>query len=147
MVALSTTLAPTPAWRAKAGAPKLLFIGVDRKTVELWSARRAGLTEPDKIYLPEARADDGRPRRMNRPTGTRSSGIASLVSGRRRAGHRRGNAASNALSWRRRRLPPFPGGNDLRSSAATICSATERIRRGASALLNGRLIPVLHEFL
>lgn len=147
MVALSTTLATNACVEGKGGRAKLLFIGVDPKTVE-WVGAEAGLTEPDKIYFLDARTSmDGRVAESpdwgaflrDSEEWFRDADALAIVAL---------NAASNGAVMEKEALAAVSGRYDI----PVICghelfSDLNAIKRGASALLNGRLIPVLHEFL
>jgi N-methylhydantoinase A/oxoprolinase/acetone carboxylase beta subunit len=147
MVSLSTTLATNACVEGKGGRAKLLFIGVDRKTVE-WVGPEAGLTDPDKIYCLDARTTmDGRVIQApdwaafmrESETWFQDADALAIVAL---------NASSTGavLEKEARRVIAE------RYSLPVICGYElfpdlNAIRRGASALLNGRLIPVLAEFL
>lgn len=147
MVALSTTLATNACVEGKGGRAKLLFIGVDQKTVE-WVGAEAGLTEPDKIYYLDARTSmDGRVVESpdwdaflrDSEAWFQDADALTIVAL---------NAASNGAVMEKEALAAVSGRYDI----PVICghelfSDLNAIKRGASALLNGRLIPVLHEFL
>ena len=147
MVALSTTLATNACVEGKGGRAKLLFIGVDQRTVD-WVGAEAGLTEPDKIYYLDARTSmDGRVAESpdwdaflrDSEAWFQDADALAIVAL---------NAASNGAVMEKEALAAVSGRYDI----PVICghelfSDLNAIKRGASALLNGRLIPVLHEFL
>ncbi len=147
MVALSTTLATNACVEGKGGRAKLLFIGMDKQTVD-WVGAEAGLTEPEKIYYLNARTTmDGRV--LEAPDWDRfleesqawfqdADALAIVAL----------NAASSGAILEKQALAAVTG----RYAIPVICgyelfSDLNAIKRGASALLNGRLIPVLAEFL
>ncbi len=147
IVSLSTTLATNACVEGKGGRAKLLFIGVDKKTVE-WVGTEAGLTEPDKIwYLDAISTIDGRVTaapdwtaflRDSEEWFADAEALAIVAL----------NAASNGAILEKEALSAVTG----RYGIPVVCghelfSDLGAIKRGASALLNGRLIPVLHEFL
>ena len=147
MVALSTTLATNACVEGKGGRAKLLFIGVDRKTVD-WVGAEAGLTEPDKIYYLDARSTmDGRIAESpdweaflaESELWFQDADALAIVAL---------NASSNGAVLEKEALAAVSGRYDI----PVVCghelfSDLGAVKRGASALLNGRLIPVLHEFL
>lgn len=147
IVSLSTTLATNACVEGKGGRAKLLFIGVDKKTVE-WVGAEAGLTEPDEIYYLHARTTiDGRVAEApdwdafleeSRDWFLDADALAIVAL----------NAASNGAVLEKEALRIVTG----RYSIPVVCghelfNDLNAIKRGASALLNGRLIPVLAEFL
>ena len=147
MAALSTTLATNACVEGKGGRAKLMFIGVDRKTVD-WVGAEAGLTDPSLIYCLNARTTiAGRVTQAPDWDGfiqdsadwfSDADALAIVAL----------NAASGAAALEmeardivKARYPiPVICGHELFSDL-------DAIRRGAGALLNGRLIPVLSEFL
>ncbi len=147
VVSLSTTLATNACVEGKGGRAKLLFIGVDKKTVD-WVGAEAGLTEPEKIWFLNAGSTiDGRVTaapdwaaflRDSEEWFEDADALAIVAL----------NAASNGAILEKEALAAVTG----RYGIPVICghelfSDLNAVKRGASALLNGRLIPVLHEFL
>ncbi len=147
MVSLSTTLATNACVEGKGGRAKLLFIGVDKKTVD-WVGAEAGLTDPDSVYCLDARiAADGRILqapdwdaffRDSAAWFSDADALAIVAL----------NAAANGAVLEREALRLVSDRHHLPAVCGhELFSDLDAVRRGASALLNGRLIPVLAEFL
>ena len=147
MVALSTTLATNACVEGKGGRAKLLLIGVDRKTVD-WVGADAGLTDPAAVWCLDARTTiDGRVAEApdwekflsDSEDWFRDADALAIVAM---------NAAANGAVLEKEALSAI----EARHPIPVVCghelfSDLNAIKRGASALLNGRLIPVLAEFL
>ncbi len=147
IVSLSTTLATNACVENKGGRAKLLFIGVDRDIAEM-VGRECGLTDMSQIYFLDAEITiEGK---INKAPDwdafleeskewfkdAEALGIVQL------------NAMSSGAVLEKEAKElikknyniPVVCGHELFSDLNSI-------KRGASALLNGRLIPVLEEFL
>jgi N-methylhydantoinase A/oxoprolinase/acetone carboxylase beta subunit len=147
MVALSTTLATNACVEGKGGRAKLLFIGIDKKTVD-WVGREAGLTDPEVIWCLDARTSiDGRVCEApdweqflkDSEDWFRDADALAVVAL---------NASSNGAVLEKEALSAIEARHPIPVIAGhELFSDLDAIKRGASALLNGRLIPVLAEFL
>ena len=142
VICLSTTLATNACVEDKGARAKILFIGVDPKAVA-WVGKEAGLDDPDLIrYAPDSgwqTAEDWAPflaEHRQWLEDAQALGIVALNSARDQGAAER--AAADVISVTRK--IPIICGHEL-------SDALNSIHRGASALLNGRLIPVLAEFL
>jgi len=147
MVALSTTLATNACVEGKGGRAKLLFIGIDKKTVD-WVGAEAGLTDPGAIWCLDARTTiDGRIEEApdwerflaESEEWFRDADALAIVAL---------NASSTAAVLEKQALFAIAPRHPLPAVCGhELFSDLNAIRRGAGALLNGRLIPVLAEFL
>lgn len=142
VICLSTTLATNACVEDKGARAKLLFIGVDPKAVE-WVGKEAGLDDPELIrYAPDAgwlTDEDWAPfveEHRSWLEDAQGLGIVALNTAKDQGAAEQ--AAANAISAAAD--IPMICGHELSDTLNSI-------HRGASALLNGRLIPVLAEFL
>lgn len=141
VICLSTTLATNACVEDRGARAKLLFIGVDPKAVE-WAGKDAGLDDPELIcYAPEgfsaaADWDDFLEENAQWLEDAQGLGIVELNVDRTNAAYEK--AAREAITAKYH-IPVICG--------YELSSEINSIKRGASALLNGRLIPVLAEFL
>ena len=146
MVALSTTLATNACVEHKGGRGKLIFLGIDRKTVE-WSGRKFGLPMDDTLIFIECKEtlqgrileepdwDKVEERLREELKDCQAAGIVELYAG--------GTGA--ALEKKTRKIVEKLG-------IPTVCGyelfqEKNVVGRGAGALLNARLIFVIAEFL
>ncbi len=146
-VSLSTTLATNACVEGKGGRAKLLFIGVDKKTVE-WVGAEVGLTDPDSVYCLDAQTTmDGRITQSpdwdaflrDSEAWFEDADALAIVAL---------NAAANGAVLEKEALRLISEHYRLPAVCGhELFSDLDAVRRGASALLNGRLIPVLAEFL
>ncbi len=145
MVSLSTTLATNACVENRGGRAKLLFIGVDPKTVE-WVGAQSGLDDPEKIrYIHiDTLAEDSLlsawPSFLaeNREWLEDADALGIVQMNALQTSALLEKEASDLIS--KEFALPVICGHEL------FCDLNA-IKRGASALLNGRLIPVLAEFL
>lgn len=142
VICLSTTLATNACVEDKGARAKLLFIGVDPKAVE-WVGEEAGLDDPTLIrYAPDASwqiDEDWAPFLEEHRCwleDAQALGIVALNTAKDQGAAEQ--AAASAISAAVN--IPVICGHELSDTLNSIY-------RGASALLNGRLIPVLAEFL
>lgn len=147
IVSLSTTLATNACVEGKGGRAKLLFLGVDRKTVD-WVGADAGLTDPALIYCLDARTSSNGHVMEAPDWGAFLRDSADWFSDADALAIVALNAASGAASLETEARDAV----SARYPIPVICGHElfmdlDAIRRGAGALLNGRLIPVLSEFL
>ncbi len=146
MIALSTTLATNACVENKGGRGKLIFLGIDRKTVE-WSGKKFGLPMDDTLIFIECKETlQGRvieepnwnmveARLREELKDCQAAGIVELFAG--------GTGA--ALEKKTRQIVEKLG-------IPTVCGyelfqEKNVVGRGAGALLNARLIFVIAEFL
>ena len=147
IVSLSTTLATNACVENKGGRAKLIFIGVDKKIVDRVGVE-CGLTDMERIFFVEAETTvKGKTIRAPDWNGflkdnrewlqdAEALGIVQL------------NAMYNGAALEEEAKSLITCNYDI----PVVCghelfSELNVIKRGASALLNGRLIPVLVEFL
>jgi len=141
VICLSTTLATNACVEDRGARSKLIFIGVDPKAVA-WAGAEAGLDDPELIcYVSEGwqYAKDWEQfldEHVEWLEDAQALGIVEL------------NAQSNGAVYERAARDAIL----TRYQIPVICGyelsdEVNSIKRGASALLNGRLIPVLAEFL
>lgn len=141
-VSLSTTLATNACVEHKGARSKLIFIGVNPKTVE-WVGKEAGLNDPSLIRY----ADPGNTclevdwnsfvsENGEWLSDAQALGIVDIDSMNNQA--LREKTAKSIFS-EKYSIPIICG--------YELSSGLNSIRRGASALLNGRLVPVMNEFL
>ncbi len=142
VICLSTTLATNACVEGKGARAKLLFIGVNPKAVE-WVGKEAGLDVPDLIrYAPDAgwqTAEDWAPflaEHRHWLDDAHSLGVVALNTAKDQGAAEL--SAANAITAAAG--IPVICGHELSDTLNSI-------HRGASALLNGQLIPVLAEFL
>ena len=142
VICLSTTLATNACVEDKGARAKLLFIGVDPKAVA-WVGEEAGLDDPDLIrYAPDcgwASAEDWAPFLSEHSQwldDAQALGIVALNSTKDQGAAEQSAAAAISAA---RNIPVICGHE--------LSDTLNSIHRGASTLLNGRLIPVLAEFL
>lgn len=146
-LALSTTLATNACVEGKGGRAKLIFIGVDRKTVEE-NYRSYGLPSPKEIYFFEAVMEGEQACRVE----------PDWAEFRRNLKAEFGDCDGVAIT----QLLPLKNHAAFERKAAQIVTEELGIpcimgyelfqeknvmQRGASALLNARLLPVIKEFL
>ncbi len=147
MVSLSTTLATNACVENKGGRAKLLLIGVDRKIVE-WVGGDIGLDDTKQVYHVDAEISiDG--------TITQAPDWESFIEESR-------EWFSDAEALAIVQMHALSSNAALEKEAREVVSREygipvicgyelfadlNALKRGASALLNGRLIPVLAEFL
>lgn len=146
MIALSTTLATNACVENKGGRGKLIFLGIDRKTVE-WSGKKFGLPMDDTLIFIECKEtlqgsvieepdwDMVEARLREELKDCQAAGIVELFAG--------GTGA--ALEKKTREIVEKLG-------IPTVCGyelfqEKNVVGRGAGALLNARLIFVIAEFL
>lgn len=138
VICLSTTLATNACVEGKGARSKLLFLGVDPKSVS-WVGTESGLDDPARIaYAPEGLTDwsafpDAHKAWLE---DAQAIGIVALNAAKDQGAEEK--AARSALS--QHTDIPMICGHEL-------SDALNSIHRGASALLNGQLVPVLAEFL
>ena len=142
VICLSTTLATNACVEDKGARSKLLFIGVDPRAVA-WVGRDAGLDDPELIrYAPDAGwnttedwasfVEELRPWLDD----AQALGVVSLNPAKDQGAAERAAADAVAAQWKF----PVICGHEL-------SDILNSIHRGTSALLNGKLVPVLAEFL
>jgi N-methylhydantoinase A/oxoprolinase/acetone carboxylase beta subunit len=147
IVSLSTTLATNACVENKGGRARLLFIGVDPWVVD-WVGRDAGLPDAKEMFFLEARCNS-RGEIVEEPDWNRLlSEAGPWIAGAAAVGIVELDAMDdNAVLEKRAR--------DLvvrEFGLPTICghelfSDLDSIRRGASVLLNARLVPLITDFL
>lgn len=144
-VALSTTLATNACVENKGGRAGLILIGGDRQVVEK-NGNQYGLPSADHIYFLDAElAEDGTVRREPDWERFRQESAAFL----------KGLEAAAVVSYQGIRNPALEkqAQEILKESGVRVIGGHELfwdrnyIRRGASTLLNARLLPVIDTFL
>ena len=141
VICLSTTLATNACVEDRGARSKLLFIGVDAKAVA-WAGKEAGLDDPELIcYAPEgmSAAEDWKAfleEKAGWLEDAQALGIVELNADRTQSAYEK---AARAAIKEKYDIPVICG--------YELSNEINSIKRGASALLNGRLIPVLAEFL
>lgn len=144
-VALSTTLATNACVENKGGRAGLILIGGDRRVVEK-NGNQYGLPSADHIYFLDAElAEDGTVRREPDWERFRQESAAFL----------KGLEAAAVVSYQGIRNPALEkqAQEILKKSGVRVIGGHELfwdrnyIRRGASTLLNARLLPVIDTFL
>ena len=140
MISLSTTLATNACVENRGGRAKLLFIGVDRKIVD-WVGAENGLKDPDQIrYIAP---EDGTLNwasflEENRHWLADADALGIVQIG----------ALDNSAAFEKEAREVI----DKACGVPVICGYElfcdlNAVKRGSSVLLNGRLVPVLAEFL
>ena len=146
-VALSTTLATNACVEGKGGRARLLMMGTSRRTLEWVEAdKKYGLDYDAVVCVPDRGKADGMTdaspdwdaiMTANDEFFRKADAISVVELNAIRNGGAYENAAGEALSERYR--VPFVKANDL-------VNGLNIMERGATALLNARLIPVVDEF-
>lgn len=141
VICLSTTLATNACVENRGARAKLLFIGVDPKAVA-WAGGAAGLDDPELIlYAPE---EENNAEFWNAFVAEHEEwfadaqglGIVELNVDKTHAAYEKAARKAVQAKYKMPVICGYELSNEINS-----------IKRGASALLNGRLIPVLGEFL
>ena len=145
IISLSTTLATNACVENKGGNAKLLFIGVDRETVD-WVGGQNGLTDHELIYYLDAKVDGENKRDPDWQAFLKD--FPNWIADADALGIVQLGAPNSGAIFERRAKELISERYDI----PIICgyelfNDLNAIKRGASALLNGRLIPVLAEFL
>lgn len=147
MVSLSTTLATNACVENKGGRARLLFIGVDRRSVE-WAGSDYGLPGVDEIFFLDG---DGGPaggfagepdwhelvtRGERWIEGAHAVGIVDI------------DAMDNNAAFERRAKELIAGEFKVPAVCGhELFSDLNSLKRGSSILLNARLIPLIQEFM
>jgi len=140
IVCISTTLATNACVEGKGSDSRLIFLGVDPKAVE-WVGAEAGLDDPSLIlYAPREKWNDSQWDSFFEAHAQWLEEAPALGLVNFNAAADMGEAERQAKAALKRR-----------GKTAVVCGhelslEINSIRRGAAALLNGRLIPILTEF-
>ncbi len=146
-VSLSTTLATNACVEGKGGRSKLLFIGVDPQVVSKYGGDY-GLDEVEKLYFAEASTTiDGRI--LSEPDWDRMlADMSNFLTDAEALGIVELNAPKNGAQLEKKAKKLITEKYDLPIVCGhEIFSDLNSVKRGSSTLLNGRLMPIMAEFI
>ncbi|NLZ89924.1 MAG: hydantoinase/oxoprolinase family protein, partial [Clostridiales bacterium] len=147
VISLSTTLATNACVEDKGGSAKLIFFGGDRKVIDT-NGSAYGLPPSKDMYIQESHTTFSGGFEREVDWAAFNAGIAEGFDGLDGVGIIEANAIRNSAVVEKKARELFARQHDI----PVVCShelfnELNCLQRGASTLLNARLVPVIREFL
>lgn len=147
VISLSTTLATNACVEDKGGSAKLIFFGGDRKVIDT-NGSAYGLPPSKDMYIQESHTTFSGGFEREVDWAAFNAGIAEGFDGLDGVGIIEANAIRNSAVVEKKARELFAWQHDI----PVVCShelfnELNCLQRGASTLLNARLVPVIREFL